>query len=117
MSETPEQAEPDPHQVVVTTTDSEAAAESLANGIVRERLGACVQIVGPVTSVYRWQDEVQRDTEWQLWIKTAADRFEALSAWIDENHDYDVPELVALPVLAGNPDYLRWVTEQTRPES
>lgn len=115
MSESPEQTEPDPHQVVLSTTDSEASAAELANGIVRERLAACVQIVGPITSVFPWEGDVQQDTEWQLWIKTAGDRLEALSRWVQANHPYDVPELVALPVLGGSSEYLKWVTDETRP--
>jgi periplasmic divalent cation tolerance protein len=102
------------HQVVITTTDSADSAEALAKGIVEARLAACVQIVGPIRSVYRWDGEVHNDQEWQCWIKTAGDRVAALTEWIKGNHSYDVPEVVALPVLGGSAKYLAWVTAQTR---
>lgn len=103
------------HCAVVTTTDSAEAAEELAKGIVAARVGACVQIVGPIRSFYQWEGEVQDDQEWQLWVKTAADRLDALTEHIKKHHSYDVPEIVALPVLGGNGDYLQWVTDETRP--
>lgn len=106
----------DAHQVVVTTTDSADAAATLAQGIVAARLAACVQIVGPIRSVYRWDGAVCDDQEWQCWIKTAGDRVEALTEWIMANHRYDVPEVVVLPVRGGNPEYLSWVTAETRPQ-
>lgn len=100
--------------VVITTTDSAEAAEALGRGLVEARLAACVQISGPVRSVYRWDGETQVDTEWQCWIKTAADRYPDLAEWIATHHSYDVPEIVALPVVAGSAEYLTWVTDQTR---
>lgn len=102
------------HRVVVTTTDSREAAGELAKGLVDARLAACVQVVGPIRSVYRWDGEVQDDQEWQCWIKTTGDRVVELTEWIKANHGYDVPEVLALPVLGGNPEYLAWMTEQTR---
>ncbi|GAA0260423.1 divalent-cation tolerance protein CutA [Saccharothrix mutabilis subsp. mutabilis] len=104
----------DNHVVVITTTDREDAATTLARALVEHRLAACVQISAPVRSVYRWNDEVQEDREWQLWIKTAYDRLNDLTDFIQANHSYDTPEVLALPVLAGSPDYLTWITEQTR---
>lgn len=104
----------DNHVVVLTTTDSAEAAATLARAIVEARLAACVQVGGPVRSVYRWDGGIQDDREWQLWIKTAYDRVDELTGFIRANHSYDVPEVLALPVLGGNPDYLAWVTEETR---
>jgi len=104
------------HRVVVTTTDSAAAARGIAERLVRARLAACVQISGPVESIYRWDGAVVRDQEWQCWVKTTADRVDELTDWLVENHDYDVPEVLALPVLGGNPAYLSWVTAETRPD-
>lgn len=102
------------HVAVITTTDSEDAAEALGRGLVEASLAACVQIVGPVLSLYRWDGQVQSDQEWQCWIKTAADRLDQVTAWIAEHHDYDVPEVVALPVTGGSGEYLAWVTAETR---
>ena len=103
------------HCAVITTTDSLDGAEVLARGIVDARLGACVQIVGPIRSVYRWEGEVHSEQEWQCWIKTSADRLDELTGYIKKNHSYDVPEVVALPIVGGSTDYLSWVTNETRP--
>ncbi|MFD1148866.1 divalent-cation tolerance protein CutA [Saccharothrix hoggarensis] len=105
----------DNHVVVITTTDSEDAAAALARAIVEARLAACVQVGGPVRSVYRWDGELHDDREWQLWIKTAYDRVDELTEFVKQRHSYDVPEVLALPVLGGNTDYLAWLTEETRP--
>ncbi|MEU5692120.1 divalent-cation tolerance protein CutA [Actinosynnema sp. NPDC020468] len=107
----------DEHVVVISTTDSAERAAELAKAIVGARLAACVQISSPIRSVYRWDGAVQDDQEWQLWIKSARDRLEELTAFIKANHSYDTPEVVALPILGGNPDYLRWITEETRADS
>ncbi|MDT0377393.1 divalent-cation tolerance protein CutA [Streptomyces sp. DSM 42041] len=103
---------------VLTTVDGAAKAESLARGAVERRVAACAQISAPVTSVYRWEGTVQTDPEWQVLFKTAAARYGALEAYIREVHDYDVPEIIATPVVRGGADYLRWVVEEcTDPEA
>lgn len=101
--------------MVVTTIDSADAAERLARGIVEARVGACAQIVGPVTSVYRWDGAVRTDQEWQIWIKTTMATLDELTVYIKAHHGYDVPEIVAMPVVGGSVDYLRWVDDETRP--
>jgi periplasmic divalent cation tolerance protein len=106
---------PDAIAVVVTTTDSADEAERLARGLVEARLAACVQIVGPVRSAFRWEGSVSVETEWQLVVKTAAARVDELSAWIAAEHSYDVPEVIAVPVVGGYGPYLRWVTDETAP--
>lgn len=103
------------HCAVITTTDSAEAADELGRGIVDARLGACVQIVGPIRSIYRWKGEILNEQEWQCWIKTSADRLDSLTEYIKTNHSYDVPEVVVLPVVGGGADYLSWVTDETRP--
>jgi periplasmic divalent cation tolerance protein len=102
------------HVQVVTTTDSEQSAAELARGVVQARLGACVQVV-PIRSFYVWEGTAQDDAEWQLQIKTSVARLAALIEHLKDNHDYDVPEIVATPIVDGNPEYLTWVDEQTRP--
>lgn len=102
------------HLVAITTTDSEAAATRLAKGLVEARLAACVQLSAPIRSIYRWQGEVHDEPEWQLWLKTTADRRDAIIEWLGEHHHYDVPELVFLPITAGLPGYLDWITAETR---
>lgn len=101
------------HVQVVTTTDSEQAAAELASSIVDARAAACVQVV-PIRSFYRWEGAVQDDQEWQLQMKTSAQRLEFLVAHIREHHTYDVPEIIATPITGGDPEYLGWVSEETR---
>lgn len=105
------------HCMIVTTTDSAEAAEQLSRGIVEARLGACAQIVGPIRSVYRWDGAVQTEQEWQIWVKTTATQLDALTAHIQANHSYDVPEIVATPIIGGSVAYLKWVTDETQPNS
>lgn len=104
------------HVRVETTIDSAAGAASLASSVVGTRLVACAQVVGPIASMYRWEGAVTTDQEWLIVMKTAADRLDDLVAHLRSAHPYDVPEVVATPVLGGNPDYLRWVTAETRDE-
>jgi periplasmic divalent cation tolerance protein len=97
--------------VVLTTVARVEDAESIARELVERRLAACVNILPPVTSVYRWQGEVTREAEHLLLVKTHADRFEALRARLLEIHPYETPEVVALPVVAGHGAYLQWIAD------
>ena len=99
---------------VVTTVDSEEEAERIARGITGERLAACVQIIGPIKSVYWWQGELAEAREWQLVIKTTTARIAELEAYIKENHSYDTPELTATVISGGSDEYLDWITAETR---
>lgn len=99
--------------VVFCAVPDEAAAKKLAKGLIEGRLAACVNAIPGVKSFYRWQGELEVDTEIQLLIKTRSGRFAELAAWITANHPYDVPEIVALPADQVNEDYLAWAVEQT----
>ncbi|WP_017615265.1 divalent-cation tolerance protein CutA [Nocardiopsis salina] len=99
---------------VETTVDTEDGAQRVARAVIEHQVGACAQISGPITSYYRWEGEVQNDPEWIVVIKTTADRLETLTARILDVHPYDVPEIVAVPVVGGNPAYLDWVRDETR---
>ncbi|MEU3821119.1 divalent-cation tolerance protein CutA [Streptomyces sp. NPDC030392] len=98
---------------VLTTTDAAEKAEALARGAVEARVAACAQVSGPVTSVYRWEGAVETAREWQVLFKTAAARYDALEEHIRRHHDYDTPEIVAMPVVRGGADYLAWVTRES----
>ncbi|MER8086022.1 divalent-cation tolerance protein CutA [Streptomyces sp. NPDC058316] len=98
---------------VLTTTDSEEKAHALAQGAVEARLAACVQISAPVTSVYRWQNAIETTEEWQLLLKTTAERYDELEAHLLAAHDYGTPEVVAVPVVRGSARYLDWVSSET----
>ncbi len=101
---------------VLTTTDAGEKADALARGAVAARVAACAQISGPVTSVYRWRGEVVAEREWQVHFKTTDARFEALAEYLRAEHDYETPEIIATPVTHGDPTYLAWVVDETRPE-
>jgi periplasmic divalent cation tolerance protein len=97
------------HVQVQTTVAQRADAERIAHDLVSRRLAACVQIVGPIRSVYRWQGRVETTEEWLCVAKTRADRFPALEAAILALHRYEVPEIVALPITAANATYIAWL--------
>jgi periplasmic divalent cation tolerance protein len=100
---------------MVTTTASRAEARSIARAVVDRRLAACVQIVGPVESTYRWQGKVATAREWLCLIKTTQARYRQLAAAIEVLHHYDTPEIVALPIAAGSRRYLDWLASSVRP--
>lgn len=102
------------HVIVTTTTDNETAARTIAAGAIDAKLGACAQVVGPVTSVFRWEGEVRTEQEWRVEIKTTADRVAALTEHIRTNHSYDVPEIIATPITGGSTEYLAWLVAETR---
>ena len=99
--------------LVTTSLSSEAAAVELAGTIVSEHLAACVQVVGPVRSSYRWKDRVESATEWLCLAKTTESRRQALFDRIRTLHGYEVPEIIALPIASGDADYLEWIRRQT----
>lgn len=100
---------------VNTTLESEADAARLAAALVDERLAACVQVSGPVASVYRWNGAVTRAAEWLCTAKTAETRLPALLARIRELHPYEQPEIIATSITAGDPAYLEWVRQESTP--
>lgn len=94
--------------VVLTTTPNDEEAESLAEKIVAAKLAACVQILPPVKSFYFWEGAIRKDTEHLLLIKTLAEKFAELEKFIQENHSYEVPEIVALEAEKVSESYLNW---------
>ena len=101
--------ERDNFRVVLTTADSPELADKLARAIVERRLAACVNVVGPVRSVYRWKGEIVTDEERLLVIKSSAACFPRLRDAIRELHTYEVPEILALSVEDGDQPYLEWL--------
>jgi periplasmic divalent cation tolerance protein len=97
---------------VLTTTDNQQAAMTIAQDLVGSRLAACVQISGPVTSVYRWQGQIETATEWACAIKTVRGLYPAVESRIRQLHNYEEPEIVALDLIAGSQTYLAWLREQ-----
>lgn len=97
--------------VVFITAGSQQEAENIASALVEAKQAACVSIF-PINSIYTWQGELQKEQEWQLVIKTDLQQFSTLEAKIRELHSYEVPEIIALPILAGSEPYLQWISQQ-----
>ena len=97
------------------TTGSEEQAVSIARALVGERLAACVNIVGPVRSIYRWRNGVEDDREYLLIIKTRATLYMKVETRVRELHAYEVPEVLALNADRGSPPYIQWLLESTGP--
>lgn len=95
---------------VLTTAGSEQEAERIGTVLLEQRLAACVQTVGPITSRYRWQGKLEQEREWQCLAKTEARLYEKVEAAIRTAHSYDEPEILAIPVLAGSKGYLDWIS-------
>lgn len=101
--------------IVITNCPDAAVAERIARALVENRLAACVNQLPPVTSTYRWQGAIESAVEVTLLIKCTRDRYPAVEEAIRQMHPYQVPEIVAVPVVAGVASYLRWVDDETQP--
>lgn len=94
---------------VFTTTSRKENAEKIATSLIEQKLAGCVQIVGPIFSTYWWEGKIESNQEWLCIIKTKSTFFEKLSAAIQAVHPYKVPEVTAVPIVAGSKDYLDWL--------
>ena len=102
------------HLVVLVTVPSVETGQQIAQAILEQKLAACVNIVPAVSSIFSWQGQVEQDQEALLIIKTRADLFEAkLAPLVQQVHPYDVPEIIALPIVMGSKSYLDWIDETT----
>jgi periplasmic divalent cation tolerance protein len=97
---------------ITTTTGTRQNAEEIAAAMVTRRLAGCVQISGPIQSTYRWQGNVETADEWMCTAKTSRDQLPAIERLLGEVHEYDVPELIAMPIIGGSQKYLEWLAEQ-----
>jgi periplasmic divalent cation tolerance protein len=102
--------------LVMTSAPDAGTAQKIARALVERRLAACVNILAPCQSVYNWQGAVEDSNEVPMLIKTTAARYGALEAAITAIHPYEVPEIVALPLSHGLPEYLSWVVAETHHE-
>ena len=98
--------------LIMSTFPDAQTARRVARQIVEERLAACANVLPSIKSIYRWQGKVEESEESLVLIKTTVDRFAAMQTTLRRLHPYEVPEIVALPIDRGLPDYLRWVVEQ-----
>ena len=98
---------------VITTTEKKEDAERIARALVEARLAACVQVLGPITSTYRWKGAIETAQEWQCVAKSRAELFDRIDEAIRGVHPYDVPEILAVPIAAGSRAYLEWLDGET----
>ena len=102
----------DQFQIVSTTAPTQSLADQIATALVEQRLAACVQILGPMQSVYRWQGEVEQAEEWLCMAKTRRERFADVEKVVSTLHEYDCPELIATPLVEASEAYLRWLDQE-----
>jgi len=108
---------PESVMLVLVTAGSEENARAIARTLVEEKLAACVNIVGPIESIYRWKDAVEDESEYLMLIKTRARTFARVSRRVKELHTYEVPEVIGLPIAAGSEPCVQWLLDCTRPAS
>ena len=101
--------------VVFVTASSKKEARAIASDLVEARLAACVTVVDVVGSIYRWKGKIEHSTETMLVIKTTTRRYADLERQVKTLHSYDVPEIIALPVVRGSRAYLEWIRHETKP--
>lgn len=98
--------------VVLSNCGSEEEARRVARALVEARVAACVNILPGIQTIYRWQGAIQEDSEWMLVIKSTRSMFDRLSVELRKAHSYQVPEVLAIPVIAGDQDYLDWMDRE-----
>lgn len=99
---------------VITTLEKKEDAEMIAREMVEKRWAACAQVVGPITSTYRWEGKVEVSVEWLCQMKTRRDLYAGLEETVKGIHPYEVPEIIATPIVDGNAEYLSWVGSEVR---
>ena len=98
--------------IATTTSDDRTVLEKISYQLIESGLAACVQISGPITSCYRWEGKVETSDEWTCVIKTSLQKFDAVKETVLKLHNYDEPQLVAVPIQAGSSSYLKWMRDQ-----
>jgi len=97
---------------VTTTTETKEQAQTIAQHLVETKLAVCVQITGPITSIYRWKGKVENAQEWLCLIKTRDDLYNKVEAAIKSHHPYETPEIIAVPIVKGSKEYLSWLDDE-----
>jgi periplasmic divalent cation tolerance protein len=98
---------------VTTTTETKEQAQTISQHLVETKLAVCVQITGPITSIYRWKGKVENAQEWLCLIKTRDDLYNKVEAAIKSKHPYETPEIIAVPIVKGSKEYLSWLDDET----
>ncbi len=99
---------------ITTTTDKKREAEDIAKKLIEKRLVSCAQILGPIKSIYWWKGRIEESEEWMIFFKTKKGLFKKVESAIKEIHSYEVPEIIAVPILEGSKDYLNWIESETQ---
>jgi periplasmic divalent cation tolerance protein len=97
---------------IVTTIDNKEKAEHIAKQLVQKKLASCVQIAGPLKSIYRWKGQIEEAEEWQCIIKSKKSHYKKIEEEIKRLHHYELPEIIAIDIDAASPGYTRWVEEE-----
>lgn len=97
-----------------TTMGNKEDAQKIAQYLVKQKLAACVQITGPIESTYRWKSKVETASEWLCLIKTRNNLFDKVEEAIKKLHPYEIPEIIALPIIEGSKEYLKWLDEEIK---
>ncbi len=100
--------------IVLVTCSSEEEGLKIANALVEGHLAACVNLVYPIRSIYRWEGKIWDEKEWLLIIKTQKQRFGEVEKRVKSLHSYSLPEIISLPIVEGSPSYLQWIKENTK---
>ncbi len=99
---------------IITTIDTQEGAQTLAKSILEAHLAACVQILNNIESFYWWEGKIESSKEWMLFIKTTENLYKTVENFIKDFHPYEVPEIIAISIIDGNKDYLKWITNETK---
>jgi periplasmic divalent cation tolerance protein len=99
---------------ISTTTETKEQAEKIAQHLVEKKLAACVQIVGSITSIYRWKGKVENTQEWLCLIKTRGDLFNKVETAIKKLHPYEIPEIIAVPIVKCSKEYMKWIDDELK---
>ncbi len=103
-----------PYIIVLMTTATKKEAENIARNLLNQRLIACANIVGPVSSLFWWKEKINRENEFLVLMKTRSDLFEKLATTIKQMHSYEIPEIIAVPITKGEQTYLEWLSGSLR---
>ncbi len=99
---------------VLTTAEAKSQAEKIAETLVDKEMAGCIQIIGPITSVYRWKGKVEKAEEWLCLIKTKAELYDEVEKTIRQMHTYETPEIISMPITAGSKKYLQWLEGEVK---
>ncbi|MEM2928405.1 MAG: divalent-cation tolerance protein CutA [Nitrososphaerota archaeon] len=99
---------------VFTTTEKREDAEKIAKSLIEKRLAGCIQIIGQISSIYWWKNKIETSQEWLCIIKSKRNLYEEIEKSIKEIHPYETPEIIAMPIISGSEDYLKWLDNELK---